>query len=52
MHPRSYCPGVLAIEMKNKIPSLSSAMMLIYAIYDASLFFYFSSLFQAQGFPT
>ena len=29
-HPRSYCQGVLATEMKNKIPSLSSTMMLIW----------------------
>ena len=29
MHLISYCEGALAIKMKNKIPSLSSIMMLI-----------------------
>ena len=41
MHQRSYYDSVLAIEMKNKIPSLSSTMMLIqhqWLLWNSSFF--------------
>ena len=42
MHPRSYRESVLAIEMKNKIPSLSSTMMQfnINDYYGAQVYFF------------
>ena len=47
MHLRSYCKGALAIETKNKIPSLSSTVMLIqhqWLLRSSSLFFFFEML--------
>ena len=40
MHRGSYYDSVLAIEMKNKIPSLSSTMMLISDYYGTQVFFF------------
>ena len=44
MHQRSYYDSVLAIEMKNKIPSLSSTMMLISDYYGTQVYFFFAML--------
>ena len=43
MHPGSYYDSIPAIEMKNKIPSLSLTMMLIYhqwLLWNSSFFFF------------
>ena len=44
MHRGSYYDSVLAIEMKNKIPSLSSTMMLISDYYGTQVYFFFAML--------
>ena len=44
MHWGSYYDSVLAIEMKNKIPSLSSTMMLISDYYGTQVYFFFAML--------
>ena len=44
MYWGSYYDSVLAIEMKNKIPSLSSTMMLISDYYGTQVYFFFAML--------
>ena len=44
MHWGSYYDSVLAIEMKNKIPSLSSTMTLISDYYGTQVYFFFAML--------